>query len=487
MHTPGSAATLRTKAQALLQLGDAVSKKKSPAAAESCYRQATQLAPDLPLAWRKLANCQSDLGRVEDQFVSLNQAVYYSNEDPEAIYHLGRRLETSHRLGELDALVQKYGRRFTDDPWILTLEAVNSWRKGNLQEARRIAEHCLSLEPAGTKQFLHWLLGTLFDRLGEYGAAYRNFLRMNAMSEGHVTLVANRLHERVTRLKQYVNDVAPASYQARIDEDAGADDRGPIFVTGFPRSGTTLLGSMLNSHPDLITRDEWGGINSVIKLMGARGRNYPEFIGSLSAAERHEMLEHYRGAQQIEGNSEKHVDKMPLNLVHLELILKLYPRARILVMIRNPYDVCLSCFSQDFRLNAAMQNFVSLERTAQTYAHVMSLAKHHLENASTSIHLVRYEELAADSCKATQSMCAFLGVPWSARILESHEHAKQAPRVHTPSYHQIVQPVHSNSVERWRSYREFLEPLHEWLDPWCGYFHYPLAADPTPHRSALGK
>lgn len=458
------------KAQAFLQLGDKVCSDKSPEAAVRCYRQATELAPGWPLAWRKLADCQAALGRVEDQFVSLNSAVHHSNADPEAIYQLGRRLEMSHRLAELDALIEKYRPRFDANPWLLTLQAINEWRKENLQQARSIADYCLKLQPPDNlKQSLHWLLGTLHDRFGEYAEAYGNFVRMNESSARQANVDwENRLHERVARLKQHLQDVSAVSSQIHCAED----DRGPIFVTGFPRSGTTLMGSLLNSHPNLVTRDEWSGINAVIKWMESRGLNYPQFIGALSDSDRGELRAYYRKKMRMEGSSERYVDKRPLNLIHLQLIFALYPRARVVMMIRHPYDVSFSCFSQNFRLNESMQNFLSLQSTARTYDHVMSLAKHYLESASERIHQVHYEDLTAHPQQTMQTLFAFLEVPWSPQVLEFHRHARQAVDVRSPSYHQIVQPIHGKSVERWRCYREFVAPLAAWLDPWCRYFKY---------------
>lgn len=471
--------TTKMKAEAFIKLGDGIAKMISPQAAETCYRQAIQLAPELFQAWKKLGFCRAEAGSVDEQLECLKSAVYHSNEAPESIYNLGRRLEKLNRLSDLDEIVRKYKRRFADNPWILALEAIDLWRKGRMEQARITALRCLARNPVDKlKQYVYWLLGTLLDRLARYREAYQYFEYMNRLSAKRAEPgLKERFHELITKQKLSVQNLSADCFRPCFERNTDTGDKGPIFITGFPRSGTTLMGRLLHSHPELVTRDEWDGIRTAIKVMESRGLTYPECIAELTKEVIREMRTQYREKMKMEGRSEKYVDKLPLNLAHLGLILKLFPRARILIMVRNPFDACLSGFFQNFNLNSAMLNFLTLEKTARFYDHIMSLTKRYLENTPDSIYCIRYEDLTANVQQTTKSLFDFLEVPWSSQILQFHEHAKQALDVRTPSYHQIVKPIYSHSVERWRGYREFLEPVSKWLDPWCRYFNYPAMAD----------
>ena len=463
--------TTSARVRAFIKLGDRVAVARSNRFAEVCYRKATELLPEYAPAWYKLGACQGKQGRIEEQLASYRLALQFSPDDPEAVYWLGDLLSIRHRLDELDELLNAYRGKFSDNPWIPALEAISHWCHGRPEDAKAGLEESLRLQPTQRLEGkIWWLLGTILDQQGSFREAYRCFERMNAVASVDGITDDNAFMRRVGRLDANV-DQNLGRLESRPPLGSHDDKPPPIFLVGFPRSGNTLMGAILNSHPDLTTRDEWGGIGKVITWLQAQGLDYPDELGAVPDSVLPEIREVYREHMRLEPGI-RYVDKLPLQSIYLGLIWSLFPGAPTMVMIRNPYDVCLSCFAQRFSLNPAMENFLTLERAAIVYDRVMSLVVRYLERPLAPVKCVYYEQLTADMEGECRSICEFLRIPWNPEMLEFQRHARNAADVRTPSYYQIVQPVYRHSVERWRNYEEFMGPLAPYLDPWCRYFGY---------------
>ena len=158
------------------------------------------------------------------------------------------------------------------------------------------------------------------------------------------------------------------------------------------------------------------------------------------------------------------VDKNPALNVLIPAVARIFPEARFLVALRDPRDVCLSCFMQPLSLNPVSSAYLSLEGTVTQYASVMgfwSAIRPRLRNPWLE---VRYEDLVENLETAGRRVLAFLGVSWSESIMRFHEHARSKP-LRSPSYSEVTQPVFHRAVGRWRNYGKFLEPWMAKLDP----------------------
>ena len=133
--------------------------------------------------------------------------------------------------------------------------------------------------------------------------------------------------------------------------------------------------------------------------------------------------------------------------------------------------MCLSCFTQEFRLNAAMINFVTLEHTAEFYAAVMDWWLFVRERLTVDVIEMRYEDTVNDLEAQARRVLAFLDVPWRADVLAFHEHA--AGRViSTPSFEAVAEPIHRRAVGRWRRYEPQMKPVLARLQPFVDAFGY---------------
>ncbi len=212
-----------------------------------------------------------------------------------------------------------------------------------------------------------------------------------------------------------------------------------------------------------------------MRLRLERRGAYPEVLGELTGGELAGAREQFWvEAERLGGplRGRRLVDKLPLNIVELGFVSLLFPRARVVIALRDPRDVCLSCFMQRFRLNDAMANFLDLEQTAKTYAAVMGLWLHYRGALTLAWHEYRYEDLVADFEGVVGGVLDFIGIAWHDDVAHYREKAGQSA-ITTPSYRGVTGALDGRAIGRWRAYREPLAPILPTLAPFVAAFGYP--------------
>jgi tetratricopeptide (TPR) repeat protein len=255
--------------------------------------------------------------------------------------------------------------------------------------------------------------------------------------------------------------------------EAPTDQAGGIaFLVGFPRSGTTLLDTMLGAHPDLEVLEEkslfahlhqdWsnpGTLEALVDVTDAQIIDAREIY-------RREMSRHRRLPDRS-----MVIDKLPLNLAYLFLIYRLFPEAPVIFLLRHPMDACTSCYFQAFELEGAMANFLDIERTANFYDAMMQVASPSLEQIGNPVHTMRYEDLVTAPVEQLAQLFEFLDLEKPDPMPDYRQSTRDAIS-NTPSYQQVSQPLYQRSIGRWRHYAEPLESLRPVLEPWARRFGY---------------
>ncbi len=322
-------------------------------------------------------------------------------------------------------------------------------------------------------------LGFVHDKVGQYEKAYALFHESGQLSQQSAAATAFDRNRRYDRIRSYQSACTMESLQqygpsAFVDEPMGA----PTFLVGFPRSGTTMTEQILASHPNVTTADEVPILNvagnEALRMVGGNMPAGPmldtlsrEHICTLRATYWKAVHQHFPNLQS--GNV--FVDKMPLNIIDLGLINRIFPDARVLVALRDPRDVCLSCFQQDFRLNNSMIHFLSLEHTAAFYNSVMTLYLQLRDQVSASILQVRYEDTVGNLAEQGKRILDHLGLQWSDDLLSFHEKAKSR-MISTPSAAAVREPIHGRAIARWKNYKKFIAPITGQLEPFIEAFGY---------------
>ena len=320
---------------------------------------------------------------------------------------------------------------------------------------------------------LYFELGAACDRLGLIDEAMSAFARSHAeraaMVDGnHPSLV------RGDSLFVALEQPPLALPAARAAPDGRKD---PVFVVGFPRSGTTLLEQLLDAHPALASFDEQPFLQRIVRRLTAGGAPLQPAIEALDAEaigwHRDAYFADVAGVLPALGEC-RPVDKNPLNLVRLGVIQPILPDTRVILAIRHPCDVVLSCYMQSFRAPVFAVTFETLAACADTYDRVFSHWWADRERFSLPVHTLRYEDLVADTEGEARRLFDFLSLPWQPELLDFTERARGKGAISTPSYTQVVEPVNARAVGRWQRYRKYFDDdILERLSPWIERFGYP--------------
>ena len=247
----------------------------------------------------------------------------------------------------------------------------------------------------------------------------------------------------------------------------------PVFLVGFPRSGTTLLDQILDAHPSVEVFEE----HPFLRAVRNAAPGYPKSLATMTAGEQARLRTIYWSELREEGadlEGKTVINKMPLDIVHAGLIQRIFPEARIVFALRHPADCVLSCFMQDFVPNGAMLNFLTLDGSARFYDHVMTLWRSYRQLLPLNVQEVRYENLVADLRAEVEPVLDFLDLDWDDAVSDPAAHALTRGTIRTPSYSQVTQPIYSSSAERWRRYEKEMRPVLSVLKPHIEHFGYSL-------------
>jgi len=417
--------------------------------------------------------------KVADILMSLVQVCYRNGRDEKLktilpIAYENRHEKLSHYLTLLDYLektgdLRSMGKllnesleKFPASVEIKLFKVVYLRRTGCSEE---LAKHFESFDvddssPCDMQIKMHHEKARFFELQNDYRCAFKHYEEMNRLvlqKQGGLEANTQLCHIKDKILDDWKN-LIPSMAEKYHNQDKHNMSGGPIFFVGFPRSGTTLVDQILTSHPSIEVIEEKPVLRQVIdrieKLHGA----YPS-LGLLTMAEQEKINYRriYESAQDYfcKTNRPVVVNKLPLNIIQLPLILELFPNARILVAIRHPMDSVLSCFFQHFEHNTAMANFLTLEGSVSFYQKVMSnfmmvkdLYQHDF------ICVFRYEDVVNDLQTEAAKILSFLDLPWNDAVLNFHETALKRTIINTPSYTQVTQPLYKSSVYKWINYEE---------------------------------
>ena len=347
-------------------------------------------------------------------------------------------------------------------------------REGKLEDAvaRLTQLPGTSLGGGGDHRVLYEL-GQLQDRLGNADAAYPAFAEANRLMGARAAQVDARRY--IAGIEAHIEKFS-ADWVATWPVAKAEDPERPVFLVGFPRSGTTLMDQILDSHPQVKVLEEEPLISTIVGELGHRHSDYLGAIASMGADEVAEWRERYltdlRAALFVQSDdSHVLVDKMPLNIVYLGLIAQLFPKARIILALRHPCDVVLSNFMQAFELNDAMANFLTLESSGRLYDRVMALWRQYVDVLELQPHVLRYEDLVEDVEGESWKVLEYLNVSWNDAVLTHTDHARERT-ISTPSFRQVTEPIYTRLRYRWRRYEHYVSPVLPLLASHIAAFGY---------------
>ena len=307
---------------------------------------------------------------------------------------------------------------------------------------------------------MHFALGKAFDDVGDLDASFAHF-GIGGAKKRRIETYNEKSSARLFQIMEKV--VSKAFFESNTER--GCDSEIPVFILGMPRSGTSLLEQILSSHPDVFGAGELKIMTSVIENISVGQTRLR--LNDVEAAFPYEENATYeaRGRRYVEQvirlapkPYKRIVDKMPGNFNFAGLIHKVLPNAKIIHSERHPVETCLSCYRILFA--EGQQWSYNLRELGRYYKHYWRLMRHWRETLPGVIYEMRYEDTVADVEGQARAVIDFLGLEWTDSCLKFYETERP---VKTASASQVRKPIYNTSVNRWKKYEKYLQPLLEEL------------------------
>jgi tetratricopeptide (TPR) repeat protein len=317
------------------------------------------------------------------------------------------------------------------------------------------------------------------DRDGDYDGA------MTAMLQAKQFLLAEEAPLRkesdalVGQLGSLAQTLTADHWQRWGEAGKAFPPKKMAVLTSFPRSGTTLLEQVLDSHPGLVSSDEREAFGRDIFPALWRTEKTPlptaEALDQIPlerlAAQRDRYFAYMAAALNQPIGDRVHLDKNPTMTLLLPGMIRLFPEVKLLIALRDPRDVILSCFMQYLPLNTNSVCYLTLERAARRYAHDLGIWLKYREIIAVPWLEVRYEDCVLHLEREARRALQFLDLPWNPQVLDYRDRLK-TKAVASPTYEAVSQPLYTSAIGRWMNYRKYLEPCQEILQPCLEAFAY---------------
>ena len=418
-------------------------------AAADIYRKALKLAPHDPTArlrhaiaiWHGEDRAEEALAEIRELAKSFPQAP--------VLAHEGLILNSLGRFEEGAAAAR---RAVEADPayssaWLDLATGVSK------EDAPALADELRSMlaqKPSRKiARDLNHALAQALRKTGDHDAAFE------ACSEGN-RLSQNRFDaSREAAFHQTLRAIFDADLLDRL-KDQGSPDERMVFISGMPRSGTTLLDRMLSAHPIVASVGETTTIGVLFnQLFAQTGKTVGGVKEALTGPVLVQMAQAYlkQTLPRLRGKpAARIIDKMPANTLFWPLIAMMFPKSNILHMQRHPLGTCLSCWEASFAFGLDYAtDMICLGQAYRQYADLTDDWSRLLEGR---VYPVVYEDLVSDPEPVIRKTVERIGLPWDRRCLTPDASGP----IKTASVSQVRAPVGTGSVARWRSFQDRLSP-----------------------------
>lgn len=469
-------------AELWFELGNAATGDLDFALANQAYGRVRELAPQNPCLLSAVGNQYQGLRQLDDARACYEKAVDADPDSVDARISLAVWFEKERRLDEAWDCVEACLAKHPRDDQARYFRALLLHRKKMNAEAESALQDLIKDGPRYpyVKYAAPHLLGVVLDQLGQYDEAWRWLLE--AKTKARAITDTRRLEksydEGCRRRRELLAGLTPEMIRRwRREPPASVEKYRLAFLGGHPRSGTTLLEQILDANPDVLAFDEPTAFLHEVENRiqfpspsSAAGR-----LDSLPAAQRAEMRRRYVKSllREIAGEPSAGMllDKNPSPTTALYLWLRVFPELKVIVALRDPRDVVVSCFFLNLMLNATNVNFLSLERTVKHYGDLMDVWLRMRELGGFDWLEARYEDVVADMASEGRRVTEFLGLTWNGAQVNYYETARRKV-LYAPTYHDVTQPVYQRAVGRWQRYAQVLEPVQATLARYCRAFGY---------------
>lgn len=417
-------------------------------------------------------------GRYAHASVVLERARELAPDYPDTYGNLAIVHEQSNHLDAALELIKDGLGRWPANRALHFVRARCLRRLGKFAEAELVLQELLRGELTDKLHVdIEYELGWCADGLNQTAEAYRHFTQANLVAEKLPAYNATQGAEYLGMLtmlqkqfeRDWVTEWRSLPFPQKPEDLA--------FVIGFPRSGTTLLDTMLGGHPEISVLEEPVNLQVMLDRLALYTGGYPAGLATLTLEQQLALRAAYFQAVSTypaKSSRQRLLDKSPFNTVHVGLIQRMFPEAMLIFMARHPCDVCLSCFMNNFEMNSGTQHFTRLDTTVSLYCQVMALWLTYIRILPLRYQVVRYEDLVNQPEQELRRLLDSIGVSWSDDVLRHTAHAMERGHVPTPSYAQVNRALYVDACDRWQRYADYMQPFLKELQPYIEAFGYAI-------------
>ncbi len=375
--------------------------------------------------------------------------------EPESLDHRNHYATTLTQAGEFDRaeaqLRQALAINNGHGPSLFNLSLIHKARPNDALIAE-LEDLLRTPDLPRSDQYAYRLsLGKFYDDIGEFDEAFRHY--DDAMRSARISYDHEAQKARFDKIKK--------TFAKAVFEDnsgTGHSSAAPIFLVGMPRSGSSLLETLLGADARIAAIGERNEISHVVENM-ARGT-----IESHTDEYRPHGADYCKRVEPLVQGAERFIDKNLLNFERAGLIRLMLPNATIIHTFRDPVDTCLSCYFQTLDPSIFPFTF-DLAHIGQYHNLYTDLMSHWSEALPGYIVDAGYEDLVSDPDGVTRTLTEKTGL---APMKSENQDDKTV--IATASAWQARQPVYETSVKRWKNYEKHLSPLFATLEQ-SGFQH----------------
>ena len=456
----------------LFEAGRAANGANELTTAATLLRKSAQLAGrEVPLLTR-IGALMMHMRLTQEGLACYQRALAADSSAVDAVQELVLSYERSGQSDKAQEFLQPYLEKNPSDVTARYLQAFLWQRAGRLADAETILQDIVAGQLHRSRVYLScfYLLADILDKTNRPQEAMRHLLHVKELVLQNPDFKTTLDHydlgvaQRNQLLEMFSTEMIREWQQA---EPFHVEDRAIAFLGGHPRSGTTLLERVLDSHSQLTAFDEPGAFyRTVDPFLRRFGPNHPE-VKNVSTAYREHLL------WELGGKCESRVwlDKNPSLTACLHSWLRVFPGIKVVIALRHPLDVMLSCFFLDSTMNALSSNFLSLERISKHYRDMMDVWLRLRDLGGFEWIESRYEDTVSQLAVEGKRVTEFLGLEWEQEQTSFYQN-KQQTHVAAPTYHDVTKPVHQRSMQRWLTYESHLSPFLTELEPYMKRLGY---------------
>ncbi len=447
------------------------------------FNKVVAINPNLIIVYLNLGYAFWGLENLDKAKLYYKKAIQLNSYNIDAHYSFMEFLEKSNNIKELDQAIATAKRFLKSNPIIIIFQTFLLFRENRYLEAKLLLESIniekyLNISPDQKIKYYE-LLAITYDQINQTKKSFNFFLKVNQYDSQKNQNIKYDKKQILNEINNNIKYFIPKNISKwkKINLVINDNEFSPVFLIGFPRSGTTLLDTILRGHPSIKILEEKPMIEKMNfdfhKLLNGK----LEKLTHINKIQIRKLRNTYFDiAKKYLRNDIQNnmivIDKLPLNIKDVGFIYRIFPESKFIFVLRHPCDSILSCFMNRFGMNKAMINFYTLTDASNFYDKIMILWKQYKTTLPINYHTIKYEDIVENIEFSIKPLISFFNLEWDKSIINFQRTAQKRSIINTPSYNQVIKPVYTKSSGRWKRYKKEMNMAYPILEKWIKEFNY---------------